>query len=65
MRLGELVLQRVSFLGQTVHYRASRIAESHHLGALVKGLTHSVINGLAEDFILKRAVHLHYLRIAS
>ena len=65
VRLGELELQRIAFLCKTVNDRAARISESHHLGTFVKGFANRIIDGLSEDFILKRTVNTHNLGIAS
>ena len=65
MRLGELVFQRISFLGKPVHDRAAGIAKSHHLRTLVESLSYCIINSLAEDLIIQRTVHLHDLRVSS
>ena len=65
MRLRELIFERISLLCKTIDDRASGIAQPHHLRTLVKRFAYRVINGLAEDFILQRAVDLDDLRIAS
>ena len=65
MRLRELELIRISQLSQPVNDRTARITESHHLRTLVKRLTHSIIDGLTENLVLKRTVHTHNLRISS
>ena len=61
MWLGEFELIRIPLLCEPVHNRTARIAEAHHLRAFVKGLSHSIINGLAKNFIFKRAVHSYDL----
>ena len=65
MRFREFIFQRISFLGKTVYNRSARISEPHHLRTFVKRLTHSVIDGLTENLIFKRAVHTYNLRVTS
>ena len=65
MRLRELVFIWVSLLSQPVYDRTSRIAQPHHLRALVECLTDCVIDGLSEDFILERTVYTYNLRVSS
>ena len=65
MGLRELETVRITKFCKLVNDRAARIAEAHHLGALVKSLPHSVVDCLTENFIVKRTVHLDYLRVAS
>ena len=65
MRLRELVFIRISFLCEPVHNRSSRITQTHHLRAFVESLSHCVVNGLSEDFILQRTVHADNLRVSS
>ena len=65
LRLGELEAGRIAELRQPVDHRTARVAEPHHLGALVESLPDSVIDRLAENLVVQRAVHLDNLRVAS
>ena len=65
MWFGELEAVRIALGGKPVYNRASGITQPHHLGALVEGLTDSIVYGLAQNFKVKRAVNPYYLGIAS
>ena len=56
---------RVAELGEAVDDRAAGIAQAQHLGALVEGFAHGVVDGLPQDFVLQGAVHLDDLRVAA
>ena len=51
--------------GEAVDDRAAGIAQAQHLGALVEGFAHRVVDRLTQDFVLERAVDLDDLRIAA
>ena len=63
--LGEGESRRVALGGETVDHGAARIAQAEHLGALVEGFAHGVVDGLAEDGEGKRRIDPHYLGVAS
>ena len=55
----------VAELGEAVNHRAAGIAQAQHFGALVEGFAHRVVDRLAQDFVLERAVDLDNLRVAA
>ena len=65
MGLGEMETLRIAQFGEPVDDRAAGIAQAHHLGAFVEGLPDGVVDGLAEDLELKRAVDPDDLGIAA
>ena len=54
----------VALVTQFIDHRATRVAETHHLGTLVKGLARSIVDRLADDLHIKGRANQHNLRIA-
>ena len=65
MRFRKLESIWVALLGKTVDDRTARITESHDLGALVKCLAGSIIDGLAYDLHFLVGHDLDNLAVAT
>ena len=65
VRFCKLICERIALTCQAVDNRATRIAQSHNLRALVNGLASCVVNSLSEHLHIVIGVHLDYLRITA
>ena len=65
MGLCELVGVGIALACEPVDDRASRIAESHDLGALVDGFACSIVDGLSEHLHVVVCVYAYNLRVSS
>ena len=65
MRFRKMEAVFVALLRQSVHNRAARVTEPHHLGAFVEGFANSVIDGLSENLVFQRTVHPDNLRVSA
>ena len=62
---GEVETVGIAQFGEPVDDRAAGIAQAQHLGALVEGLPHRVVDGLAQDFVFQGARHLNDLGVTA
>ena len=61
----EAVARRIALLGQGRHRGAAGIAEVQHLGGLVEGLAHGVVEGVAQHPVAADAGDLHQHRVPA
>ena len=56
---------RITLTCQTINNRSTRISQSHHLRALVDGLSGCIVDGLSKHLHIVIGIYLHNLRITT
>ena len=55
----------ISEFREPVDDRSAGIPQAQHLGTLVEGLPHRIVDRLSQDLVFQRACHLDYLRVTA
>ena len=65
MRFAESKGFRISFVGQAVHHRTTRITQSHHLRTFIEGFARCVVYGLPYHLHVVISIYFDDLRVTA